>query len=96
MRSILGATGVPESFGRGPDQGNRPGYAVKGVLNPARPRPDWKRLVQAGVRPIFDNSVTGPYSDPFPILTGSRFDPASMMKAPRSALADFEHREVNS
>lgn len=97
MRSILGATGVPADFGSGTGQGKRPGYNVHGVFNPARPRPDWQLLVSTGVRPLFDNTVTGRYSDPFPILTGARWVPEAVAKgASQQDLIGWNHKQVNA
>lgn len=96
MRYVLAATGIPSDWRHGDRKDNRPGYAVKGVFNPARVRPDWKILAAAGVRPIYDNSVTGPYSDPFPILTGARWVPEAAGKGTsRQTLHEWAHRQVS-
>lgn len=94
MKSILEASGVPQGWGFGSNQGDRPAYAVKGAFNPARVRPDWAQKTDP--RPIFPHNASGPFADPFPILTGAAYVPDPIMKAPKSAVHDYYHRERNT
>jgi hypothetical protein len=83
VESILKATGINS------DQAGLPAHQIHSLRQMVRVNPFWRQEA----RPIFDHNASGPYADPFPILTGANTQIAVNRKGPSEQdIEAYRHR----